>query len=97
MPLVVSGSLPRQQYRSALYPPVDYQLDALRQLISQVRGHKQLPLSDFAWVIQTGDIRDRINPLYEPLSFATITEGFEALVASGKLAVNNGVITFTLQ
>jgi hypothetical protein len=95
MQLVISGSLPRQQYRSALYPPVDYQLDALRQLISQVKGHKELLLSDFARVIQTGGLRDRINPLYEPLSFATMKEGLEALIASGELAVNNGVITFS--
>ena len=94
MRLVISGSLPRQPYRSALYPPVDYQLDALRQLIPQVRGHKQLTLSNFARVIQTGGLRDRINPLYEPLSFATITEGFEALVASGELLVKDSVITF---
>ncbi len=86
--LIITGELSRQQRRSNLYPTINYQLDALRQLIAQLSEHKELPFSNFARAIQTSALRTRVNPSYEPLTIATVKEGIDELVAAGELHCN---------
>ncbi|OLD64186.1 MAG: hypothetical protein AUF65_00220 [Chloroflexi bacterium 13_1_20CM_50_12] len=91
---IITGELPRPQGRSKLYPTIDYQLDALRQLIAQISLRKEIPFNNFVRAIQISSLRNEINSMYEPLTFATVKEGIDELIATGELAIENGKVTF---
>lgn len=93
---IMDKQLSQPQFRSALRPPVDYQLSALRQFIEHLKrsGISTLSLSDFARVVQTSGLRDGINPLFEPLSFATVTEGIDRMLQDKLIVAEGDNFTF---
>jgi hypothetical protein len=93
---VIDEQLSQPRVRSALRPPVDYQVSALRQFIEHLKrsGISKISLSDFARVVQTGGLRDGINPLFEPLSFATVTEGIDQMLQDNEITAEGDYFTF---
>lgn len=93
---IMDKQLSQPHFRSALRPPVDYQLSALRQFIEHLKrsGINTLSLSDFARVVQTGGLRDGINPLFEPLSFATVSEGIDQMLQEKVIVAEGDNFTF---
>ena len=91
----MDGQAPQPSIRSALRPPMDYQLSALRQLISHLKnsGITKLSLTDFDRVVKTSGLRDGINPLFEPLSFATVSEGVDQMLQDREMIMDGDDIT----
>ncbi len=94
--MIIARTLPSPQQRSNVYPTLNYQLEALRQLIAHLRQHKEIPFSNFVRAIQTSSLRTDINPMYEPLTFATVKEGIDELIVAGELVIDNQDVTFPL-
>lgn len=90
MNLVQSKQIPIPSIRSPLRPPTEYQITALTQLIEHLNrsGIKQISLLDFSRVVPQDGLRDGVNPLFEPLSFATIADGLKALIDNSSIRLN---------
>jgi hypothetical protein len=43
---------------------------------------------DFSRVVSQNELRDGINPLFEPLSFATIADAIKVQIENGSIVLN---------
>jgi hypothetical protein len=98
MRLVQDGYLQPPRVRSPMRPPLPYQRDALGQIIEHIKrsGVSHFTLLEFARAIAAPGLRDGINPIFEPLTFATAEEGFAQLVAEGRLLKQKGELFILL-
>lgn len=74
--------------RSAFSPPLNYQRQALEQVIAHLKnsGIKAFGLLQLRQSLSS-PIRDGINPIFEPLSVETVTDAIDEFISSGKLGV----------
>jgi hypothetical protein len=77
---------------AALEPPLDYQVQAVRQVIGHVRrsGVDRLSAADLDRLISDLTLRDGINPIFEPLTLRSVNEGLRHLLANGELHQHGG-------
>jgi hypothetical protein len=81
----------RKQYlyigdnREEINVPVSYQIDALNQIIPQLRedGYESFTTRDLDRFIAIPSLRDNIKPQFEPLVSASVMEGLQTLINDG--------------
>jgi len=82
-------------------PPVvatlEYQRDAVLQIFEhykQSTGKKELTTIQLDRMLKTPDLRDGINPIFEPLSLSVVGELLSEMQNQGKINITqNGIIT----
>jgi hypothetical protein len=80
--------------RPAFAPPLDYQRQALEQVIAHLRnsGVKKVGLPQLGQVLPSLLLRDGINPIFEPLSVETIVDALDEFIRVGKLGVEGRLL-----
>jgi hypothetical protein len=88
----------RPQVRSAIRPPLEYQVSALRQIFDHLRssGVREVTLYDLPRSLSL-PLRDGVNPIFEPLSLGTVADGLEVLLVEGQLVDVDADDPFTLR
>lgn len=78
-------------------PPLEYQLDALRQVLEHLKrsGVAQMTLAQLDVSIRAADLRDGINPSFEPLSVASVRGAIDQLLLSQKLRIEGSGLLLT--
>jgi hypothetical protein len=75
--------------RSAFAPPLDYQYQALEQVIAHLRssGVQKVSVSQLGQVLPSPLLRDGLNPIFEPLSVETVVDAIDEFIRTRKLRV----------
>ena len=83
--------------RSTFAPPLDYQRQALKQIIDHLRrsGVRQAEVSQLARLIPDDSLRDGINFIFEPLTIESVSEALDELVKAGQVILSgNSTLQF---
>ena len=80
--------------RPAFAPPLDYQRQALEQVIAHLRnsGVKKVGLPQLGQVLPSPLLRDGLNPIFEPLSVETVVDAIDEFIRNGKLGVEGRLL-----
>ena len=83
----LQDTAPGRRQRSTIYPPVEYQIDALRQITDHLRRSQvsRITLFDLSQLLAKLQLRDRVNPVFEPLFLDAVAEGINALIKGGEM------------
>jgi len=80
----------------AIKPPLDYQRQALGQVITHLRksGVKSLSLPQLERFLSE-PLRDNIDPIFEPLSVQSVADAIDEFIHTGKLSIKNELLVLS--
>jgi len=100
LPPLSTKTIPRSAPRmpnDRVRPPTTYQKDAVAQVVEgfRQRGKTEIALADLDQALGTPGLRDRVDPLYEPLAIGLVLEGLRMLVDEGAIVVGPSTLRST--
>jgi hypothetical protein len=80
--------------RPAFAPPLDYQRQALEQVIAHLRnsGITKVGLPQLGQVLPSPLLRDGFNPVFEPLSVEAVVDAIDEFIRAGKLGIEGQLL-----